>query len=83
MDEFFCVKQDMLKEWEEVVGMLTNVKDDDEDILLEFTSVMTVRIPKTTDDLTKKLQDLIGKRIGVLRTDVPGKEILVDDESKN
>jgi len=82
MDELFCRKSDMLKEWGEVVGTLNNVKDDGEDILLEFTSVCNVRIPKTTSEVTKKLQDMVGKRIGVLRTDVPGKEILIEDETR-
>jgi len=67
----------MLKEWQEAVGDLTEVKDDGFVITLEFTTIWGVEVPRMTKDLIKKFKGMVGKRIGVLRTDIPGKEILV------
>jgi hypothetical protein len=44
---------------------------------MEFTAVWSVKVPKASDDLTKKLQGMIGKQMGVLRTDIPEKEIIL------
>ena len=65
----------ILKEWEEAVGTLTAVKDEGYAITLEFTTVWHVQVPRMSNDLIKKFNRMIGKKIGVLRTDVPGKEV--------
>lgn len=65
----------ILKEWEEAVGTLTAVKDEGYVITLEFTAVWQVQVPRMSNDLIKKFNRLIGKKIGVLRTDIPGKEV--------
>ena len=67
----------ILKNWEEAVGDLTGIKDDDLIITLEFTTVWKVDVPKISKNLTNKLKNMIGKRIGVIKTDIPGKEVLV------
>jgi len=71
-----------LKQWQEVVGNLTGVKDDHFMITLEFTTVWTVEVPRISKDLVKKLKGMIGKQIGVLCTDIPGKEVLVREIKK-
>ena len=72
----------MLKEWEEAVGKLTNVMDNEDYLHLEFTTVWSIGIPKISESLTKKIHKMIGENIGIIRTDIPGKEILVRKELK-
>ena len=71
------MKDLILKEWEESIGDLTDLKDDGFVITLEFTTIWSVEVPRMTKDLIKKFKGMVGARIGVLRTDIPGKEILV------
>jgi len=70
----------MLKEWHEAVGKLTAVTEEDDIITMEFTAIWSIKVPKASEDLTKKLQEMIGKTIGVLRTDIPGREILLRED---
>ena len=65
----------ILKEWEEAVGTLTAVKDEGYAITLEFTAVWQVQVPRMSNDLIKKFNRFIGKKIGVLRTDIPENEV--------
>ena len=59
--------------YEEAVGTLTE--------LAEGQGFLTARISKVVlilpPEMEGKLRPLIGKRIGILRTDIPGKEYLV------
>ena len=74
------MNKQMLKEWHEAVGKLTAVTEEDDVITIEFTAVWSIKVPKASNDLTKTLQGMIGKKIGVLRTDIPGREILLRED---
>jgi len=76
------MKDKILKEWEEVVGKLTAVKDEGYAITLVFTTVWHVEVPRLSNALIKKFNRMIGMKIGVLRTDVPGKEVLCREIQK-
>lgn len=71
------MNEHVLKEWHEAIGKLTGVKEENDTITMQFTAVWSINVVKASDDLTKKLQGMIGKKIGVLRTDIPGREILL------
>ena len=60
-----------LEEWEEYVGTLRNVEKKDGITILEFD--------KCCVGFYKELnfEEYIGKKIGVLRTDIEGREVLV------
>jgi len=74
------MNEHVLKEWHEAIGKLTGVKEEKDTITIEFTTVWSVKVPKASDDLIKKLKGMIGKKIGVLRTDIPGREILLRED---
>ena len=74
------MNEQMLEVWEEAVGTLTGIKDDCFIITLEFTTVWKVEVPRISKDLIKKFDGMIGKHIGVLRTDLPGREILLRED---
>ena len=74
------MNEPMLKEWHEAVGKLTAVTEEDDSITIEFTAVWSIKVPKASNDLAKKLHGMIGKKIGVLRTDIPGREILLRED---
>ena len=78
------MNEQMLKKWHEAVGKLTGVKDEGYAITLEFTAVWQVQVPRMSNDVVKNLNGLIGKRIGVLRTDIPSKQVLIREiKTKN
>ena len=60
-----------LGEWEEYIGILRDVRIHDGIILLEFDDCYI----QLYGDLD--VEKYIGKRIGILRTDIKGREILV------
>ncbi len=64
----------VLRYWHEYVGTLRAVITEDDLTLLEFDDHY-VRSPISLD-----VEQYIGKRIGVLRTDIEGKEMLVRKE---
>lgn len=62
-----------LKNWEEVLGILEKVDTHDGEAVLTIGDIEVI-IPDLT--LVKNLGGRIGERIGILRTDLPGKEFL-------
>ena len=60
-----------LGEWEEYIGILRDVRIHDGIILLEFDDCYI----QLYGDLD--VEKYIGKRIGILRTDIKGREVLV------
>lgn len=69
-----------LKPWEEIVGRLEEIEEADEEIIANISGYRVV-LPKY---MKRKLSKCHGKRIGILRTDIEGKEYLlrVEDESE-
>jgi hypothetical protein len=71
--------------YDEAVGVLTELIKD-QGFLIARISKVTLALPPWPE-LEDKLRPLIGKRIGVLRTDIPQKEYLVrifpEEESLN
>jgi len=63
-----------LKEWEEYVGTLRDVEKREEMTLLEFDDCC-IGFYKELD-----VEKYIGKKIGVLRTDIEGREVVVREE---
>jgi hypothetical protein len=59
--------------YEEAVGILSELTED-QGFLIARISKVILAFPYEMED---KLRPLIGKRIGVLRTDIPGREYLV------
>lgn len=81
--EVIKMNESILKEWQEAIGILSAVKDEGYAITLEFTTVWCVQVPRMSNDLIKKFEEKIGKYIGVLRTDIPEKEILLREIEGN
>ena len=63
-----------LKEWEEYFGILRNVEKKDGMTILEFDK-RCVGFYKELD-----FEKYIGKKIGVLKTDIEGREVRVREE---
>lgn len=76
------MKDLILKEWQEAIGELIAVKDEGYAIKLEFKAIWCVQVPRMSNDLMKEFNQMIGKKIGVLRTDIPGKEVLCRETQK-
>jgi len=70
-----------LKPWEEIVGWPEEIKDLDGNIIAKISGYK-VLLPKY---MKKKLEKCKGKKIGILRTDIKGKEYLlrVEDGKNN
>jgi len=67
-----------LQPWEEIVGVLKRIRDNGDRIIAEIGNHV-ICLPKNYDS---KLEKLIGRRIGILRTDIPGKEYLIAEGIK-
>lgn len=65
--------------WEEVVGNLQEITNEENKITLSFKE--GIRLSLLPDPrLIGSLQEKVGKKIGILRTDLPSKPYLVRDE---
>jgi len=65
-----------LELWQEAVGVLKNIKKEGDFTVLNLGSVGDL-ILRSDGVLISKLKKLMGERIGILRTDVPGKEYIL------
>ena len=65
--------------WEEAVGVLNDV-DVQDGIILVNLSIGKIAIP-LQKPILKKLNEMVGKKIAILRTDVKGKEYLLREVS--
>jgi hypothetical protein len=59
--------------YEEAVGTLTGLTVDQGFLIAQISKVSLV-LPHEMED---KLRPIIGKRVGILHTDIPGKEYLI------
>jgi hypothetical protein len=59
--------------YEEVIGVLTELTGDEESLIARISKVV-LALPL---EMEIRLQPLVGKSIGILRTDIPQKEYLV------
>ena len=66
-------KRQRLGIFEEVVGTLSEITQENGFLIAEISGFEIV-LPSEMED---KLFPLLGKRVGILRTDIPGKEYLV------
>jgi len=64
----------ILHEYEEAIGVLLEVRELEDTIVLIFRT-FSIILPST--DITKDLESMAGKRIAVLRTDLPNKPYVV------
>ena len=63
----------ILKAWEEYIGKLVKVEKKNDRGYLHFSNGVVVIVP---EELATKLGDKVGRRIAVLRTDLPDKQYL-------
>jgi len=68
----------MLHCWEEAVGTLLKIQNEGGFLRAVIGNIIVI-LPYDMED---KLRPLIGKRIGVLRTDIPGKEYLIKEDHR-
>ena len=67
-----------LKPWEEACGRLTGIAEDYPYLVLDFGKFRVILGPTEADSIREKVDEgTIGKRISVLRTDLPDKPVLV------
>lgn len=68
----------ILEPWEEAVGTLLSIVKDEPSLKLDFGKFQ-IRLRSTESDYLKdQLNDgMIGKRISLLKTDIPAKPILM------
>lgn len=74
------LQEAQLRPWQEVVGALTGIETGDTEITVILTCTISkqiaISLPK--DQLeTSQLQQLIGKKIGILKTDNPKKPYMI------
>jgi hypothetical protein len=69
----YIQKRKRLGIFEEAVGKLFEIAQE-EGFLIADISGLDIVLPS---EMEAKLADLVGKRIGILRTDIPGKEYLL------
>ena len=62
--------------WEEVVGKLRNLEEEQESIVLVFDGVGKIKIHSKDENLLQKLRQAQGKYVAVLHTDNPKKEYI-------
>lgn len=65
-----------IRAWEEVVGVLESIKEESEESILTLDGVGDIVI-KNNKQLTPKLKKAVGQRIGILRTDIQGREYVL------
>ena len=68
----------MLKPWQEIVGELKKIEEENGFLKVNIGK-HSIYLPL---HMKKILCKYIGKRIGILRTDIPGKEYLVAEGIK-
>jgi len=68
----------ILKKWEEAIGTLLSVSinEIETSLILQFSSGTLLTIPFSID-LKNRLNNSIGKRIGILHTDLEEKNYLI------
>ena len=62
-------------DWREVVGPLCDLEADEDSVCLRLGDKV-LRIPND-ESIRERLRELIGKRIGVLTTDLPERPVLI------
>jgi len=67
-----------LQPWQEIVGILRSITEENEELKV-IVGKYVLYLPLY---LKKELRKHIGKRIGILRTDIPGKEYLIAEGIK-
>jgi hypothetical protein len=81
---FWAHQNVQLKPWEEAVGTLDKVEDTDTQTIAYLTCAykkqITISLPKEQPKTTQKLQNLIGRRITILKTDNPKKPIIITEK---
>ena len=70
-----------LKKWEEIVGILSliSLNSDGSEIFLHFSSKIIIKIPFSEDVFTE-INKLVGRKIGILHTDLKDKEYIIKKE---
>jgi len=68
-----------LRRWEEYIGTLTQIERDGQESLLHFKNGDSLSLPVKVDE---ELQEKIGEKLAVIRTDIPNKEYLWRKEEK-
>jgi hypothetical protein len=63
--------------WEEACGRLHGVAEDYPYLTLDFGRFHVMIVPEEANKIKGQLEEMIGKKISVLRTDLPDKPILV------
>jgi len=67
-----------LSPWEEACGRLLGIAEDHPYLVLDFGKFRLILSSTEVDSMREKLDEkMIGKRISVLRTDIPDQPILV------
>ena len=69
-----------LKPWDEAVGLLVDVLE--EDSMLQFENFTVVLRPDEFDEI-KRISAYIGERVSVLKTDISEYPLLIRSESSN
>lgn len=68
--------------WEEAIGNLKNIEENGDRLTLDFGNGKKVSIPNELK-LKKKIKGKIGKKIGIVHTDLKDKEFLIQNKVDN
>jgi hypothetical protein len=65
-----------LSNYNEIIGVLAKISEDEDWAILNFKEEVRIAVP-LDQELLNKLKGKVGKRIGLLKTDIPGKTYLI------
>jgi DNA-binding FrmR family transcriptional regulator len=68
-----------LREWQEIVGVLRRIEEDESclEVYVECSNTYRLVFPKGSAEALKRLRGLEGRTIGILKTGMPEKPIAV------
>ena len=79
MERYDSTKKRMLWPWEEVRGNLTKLEVNNRTAILTFDRQEIILIPDVEKNIFEELKSVMGKEIGILRTDIEGKKYILRD----
>lgn len=66
-----------LRRWEEIIDRLKSVKREDDTLIVQMEKSGKIEIPFGANIFLTMFESAVGKKVAIIRTDIPGKEYLI------